>query len=199
MLNNSLFYSKNLNADPQNKWCCFDLMLPGKSYWQAEYLQHLTALAWRWWYGRSFCPTTLDSLQSPNNVEMIQSCWIYFVTVCMVTKCCCVSFRQLDDGLSGNEEAVLMETKTWDGNKLKNIWILRHFQHFNDHICSTLPNLLVWPNINLAQQCAYNLVHSASQLSTVYTVPTQAGDLCGEFLYFDIDNFVKWYCSFTLE
>ena len=33
----------------------------------------------------------------PNNVEMIQSRWIHFVTVSMVTKCCGVSFRQLDD------------------------------------------------------------------------------------------------------
>ena len=93
----------------------------------------------------------------------------------------------------GNQD-IKMET-----NFKKNIWILRHFQHYNDHICSTLPNLLVWPNINLAQQCSYNLVHSASQLSTVYTVPTQAGDLCGESLDFDIDNLVKLHCSFTLE
>ena len=111
MLNNSLFYSKNLNADRQNKWCCFDLMLPGKSYWQAEYLQHLTALAWRWWYGRSFCPTTLDSLQSPNNVEMIQSCWIFCHSVyghkmllCFIQTIGWWSVRKWGSSFDGNQD-----------------------------------------------------------------------------------------------
>ena len=71
----------------------------GKSYWQAEYLQHLPALALAMVISDmvGVLPQNSDILQSPNNVEMIQSRWIHFVTESMVTKCCGVSFRQLDD------------------------------------------------------------------------------------------------------
>ena len=102
MLNNSLFYSKSLNADRQYKWCCFDLMLPGKLEKVIDrqniyniYPRRPGELAMVRWSG--FFLKTLDILQSPNNVEMIQSRWICFVTVSMVTKCCGVTFRQLDD------------------------------------------------------------------------------------------------------
>ena len=119
MLNNSLFYSKSLNADRQNKWCCFDLMLPGKSYWQAEYLQHYPP--WRWWDGDMVGVLLQNFGHSPipNNVEMIQSRWICFVTVSMVTKCCCVSFRHLDQG-----EGEI--TSIWDMNFFLKGLILRY-------------------------------------------------------------------------
>ena len=164
MLNNSLFYSKSLNADRQNKWCCFDLMLPGKLEKVID-RQNIYNIyqpwPWRWWYQiwSGFCHKTLTFSNPPimwrwfNHAGYIlsQSLWSQNVSV----------FH------SDNEEAVLMETKTWDGNTLKNI---RIFRHFYDHISSSLPNLLVfvWPNLNLVQQCDYNLVHSPSRLSTVY-------------------------------
>ena len=70
MLNNSLFYSKSLNADRQNKWCCFDLMLPGKLEKVIDrqniyniYPRRPGELAMVRWSG--FCLKTLDILQSP--------------------------------------------------------------------------------------------------------------------------------------
>ena len=71
----------------------------GKSYWQAEYLQHLPALALAMVISDmvGVLPQNSGHSPIPNNVEMIQSRWICFVTVSMVTKCCGVSFRQLDD------------------------------------------------------------------------------------------------------
>ena len=102
MLNNSLFYSKSLNADRQNKWCCFDLMLPGKLEKVID-RQNIYNMyqpwPWRWWYQIWSGVLLQNSGHSPipNNEEMIQSRWIHCVTVGMVTKCCGVSFRQLDD------------------------------------------------------------------------------------------------------
>ena len=167
MLNNFLFYSKSLNAVRQNKWCCFDLLLPGKSYWQAEYLQHLPALSWRWWYQiwSGVLPQNSDILQSP-----IMRRWFnhagYILSQCLWSQNVAV-FHSDNWMMSVRKWGSSFETKTWDGNKLKNI---RIFRHFNYHICSSLPNLfvLVWPNLNLVQQCDYNLVHSPSRLSTVY-------------------------------
>ena len=70
MLNNSLFYSKSLNADRQNKWCCFDLMLPGKLEKVID-RQNIYNIyqpwPWRWWYQiwSGFCHKTLTFSNPP--------------------------------------------------------------------------------------------------------------------------------------
>ena len=140
----------------------------GKSYWQAEYLHHLPAPPWRTGDGEMVGVLPQNSGHSPiPDNEEIQSRWIHFVRVYGLWSQNVTVFHSDNWMMSVRKWGSSFETKTWNGNKLKNI---RIFRHFNYHICSSLPNLfvLVWPNLNLVQQCDYNLVHSPSRLSTVY-------------------------------
>ena len=73
-------------------WCCLEKVIDRQNIYNIY-------PPWRWWDGDMVGVLLQNFGHSPipNNVEMIQSRWIHFVRVSMVTKCCGVSFRQLDD------------------------------------------------------------------------------------------------------